>query len=343
MKSFASDNYSGIHNQIIKAIIDANSGHEISYGEDSYTLETQKLFEQSFGKVKVLYAFNGTGANVIGLKCYTLPFEAIITSQYSHIVVDECGAPVQSIGCSVITLPTTDGKIRPEQIEPYLAQKGNVHHSQPKVISISQCTELGTVYTIGELKALCDFAHDNGLYVHMDGARIANAAVALGVSLREATVDYGIDIMSFGGTKNGMMIGEAVLIFNEKLAENAPFYQKQSAQLYSKNRFIAAQFGAVLKDELWKETARHSNKMARLLSAELSDIKGISITQKTDANGIFAVLPREITPALQEEFHFYIWDETTNEARLMCSFDTTEEEVFSFAQAIRKATENITL
>ena len=177
----------------------------------------------------------------------------------------------------------------------------------------------------------------------MDGARIANAAVALGVSLREATVDYGIDIMSFGGTKNGMMIGEAVLIFNEKLAENAPFYQKQSAQLYSKNRFIAAQFGAVLKDELWKETARHSNKMARLLSAELSDIKGISITQKTDANGIFAVLPREITPALQEEFHFYIWDETTNEARLMCSFDTTEEEVFSFAQAIRKATENITL
>ncbi|MFA6581546.1 MAG: aminotransferase class V-fold PLP-dependent enzyme, partial [Paludibacter sp.] len=242
MKSFASDNYSGIHPEILEAIQQANFQHEISYGDDTYTEIAQNIFEKEFGKLTVLYAFNGTGANVISLKCCTLPFQSVICSEFAHIHVDECGAPTQSIGCTLLPVSTPDGKLTPELVEPLLSRTGNVHHTQPKVISISQSTELGTVYSLDDLKTLCRFAHENGMYVHLDGARISNAVAALGVSLKEATVDCGIDIMSFGGTKNGLMIGEAVLIFNEELAENAPYFQKQSAQLFSKNRFIAAQF-----------------------------------------------------------------------------------------------------
>ena len=335
MKSFASDNYSGIHPEIFEAIQRANIQHEISYGDDSFTQVAQGYFEKEFGKVEVLYAFNGTGANVICLKCCTLPFQSVICSDLAHIHIDECGAPTQSIGCTLLPVPTPDGKLTPELVEPLLSRIGNVHHTQPKVISISQSTELGTIYSIEELKALCRFAHKNGMYVHLDGARISNAVAALGVSLKEATVDCGIDIMSFGGTKNGLMIGEAVLIFNDELTKNAPYFQKQSAQLFSKNRFIATQFTALLTNDLWLRMATHANKMAQLLASEMKLISGVKITREVQANAVFAIIPEKAIVPLQRLFPFYVWDEQTQELRWMCSFDTTEDEIKNFAKSLR--------
>jgi len=336
MKSFASDNYSGIHPAVFQAIQQSNLAHEISYGDDQYTAKAQEIFETIFGKVQVLFAFNGTGANVISLKCCVLPFQAVICAETAHINADECGAPTQSIGASLITIPTTDGKLTPELVKPFLSRIGNVHNTQPKVISISQSTELGTVYSVKELTALCDFAHQNQLYVHLDGARISNAVAALGVSAKAATVDCGVDIMSFGGTKNGLMIGEAVLIFNEELKKHAAFYQKQTAQLFSKNRFIAAQFIALLTDNLWLEMASHANRMAALLATEVSKIQGVTLTRKTDANAVFAIIPPHAVVPLQEKYRFYVWNESTGELRWMCSFDTTEEEVRDFAAYLGK-------
>lgn len=335
MKSFASDNYSGIHPEVFEAIQLANSHHQISYGDDMFTAEAVQLFEKEFGNVSVLFSFNGTGANVICLKCCTLPFQAVICSDLAHIHVDECGAPTQSIGCSLLPIPTTDGKLTPELIQPLLSRLGNVHHTQPKVISISQSTEVGTIYSIDELKALCRFAHDNDMYVHLDGARISNAVAALGVTLKEATVDCGIDIMSFGGTKNGLMIGEAVLVFNDELKANAPYFQKQSAQLFSKNRFIAAQFKALLSNDLWLRMATHANKMAQLLSAEIQQLPGVKITRKVQANAVFAIIPKKAIEPLQAKYPFYIWDEETLELRWMCSFDTTEEDIENFVCTLR--------
>ena len=340
MKAFASDNYSGIHPEILEAIAHANTYHAISYGDDSVTSEANQLFEDNFGPVKVLYTFNGTGANVIALKCATLPFQSVICTQYAHIHVDECGAPVQGIGCTLVPLATPDGKLTPELIQPVLSAKGNVHHNQPKVISISQSTELGTIYSVEELKALCDFAHSNDLYVHLDGARISNAVAALGVSLKEATVNCGIDIMSFGGTKNGLMVGEAVLIFNEELKKHADYYHKQSAQLFSKNRFIAAQFIALLSNDLWKRMATHANSMARLLASHVSTVEGVQITRTTEANGVFAIIPTYAIAPLQHIYRFYVWDESTTELRWMCSFDTTEEEVHHFVSTLKSLISN---
>lgn len=335
MKSFASDNYSGIHPEVFEAIQLANSHHQISYGDDMFTAEAVLLFEKEFGNVSVLFSFNGTGANVICLKCCTLPFQAVICSDLAHIHVDECGAPTQSIGCSLLPIPTTDGKLTPELIQPLLSRLGNVHHTQPKVISISQSTEVGTIYSIDELKTLCRFAHDNDMYVHLDGARISNAVAALGVTLKEATVDCGIDIMSFGGTKNGLMMGEAVLVFNDELKANAPYFQKQSAQLFSKNRFIAAQFKALLSNDLWLRMATHANKMAQLLSAEIQQLPGVKITRKVQANAVFAIIPQKAIEPLQAKYPFYIWDEETLELRWMCSFDTTEEDIENFVCTLR--------
>lgn len=336
MKSFASDNYSGIHPEIFDAIQRANSQHQISYGDDQFTEEANQQFENIFGKVTVLYTFNGTGANVTCLKCCTLPFQAVICSEYAHILADECGAPTQSIGCSLLPLKTTDGKLTPEMIKPLLGRIGNVHNTQPKVISISQSTELGTVYSLDELKKLCDFTHANGMYVHLDGARISNAVAALGVGLKEATVDCGVDIMSFGGTKNGLMIGEAVLIFNDELKANAPYFHKQSAQLFSKNRFIATQFTALLTNNLWFRMAAHANKMAQLLAKEVAGLPGGKITRSVDANAVFAIIPANIIQPLRNQYPFYEWDAETHEQRWMCSFDTTEEEVVEFAKTLKE-------
>ncbi|MEA4935696.1 MAG: low specificity L-threonine aldolase [Paludibacter sp.] len=335
MKAFASDNYSGIHPEILEAINHANQLHEISYGADTVTKKADQLFKSIFGDVKVVYAFNGTGANVIALKCCVLPFQAIVCSQYAHIHVDECGAPTQAIGCTLIPLHTPDGKLTPDLIRPTLNAIGNVHHNQPKVISISQSTEVGTVYSLNELKALCNFAHANNMYVHLDGARISNAVASLGVDLKTATVDCGIDIMSFGGTKNGLMIGEAILIFNDELKKYADYYQKQSAHLFSKNRFIAAQFIALLSNNLWKRMAQHANAMAQLLANEIKQIPSVTITQSVDANAVFAIIPKPAIAPLQQQFPFYIWDDNTLELRWMCSFDTQEEDVKNFVQALK--------
>lgn len=336
MKGFASDNYSGIHPEIVSAIIQANEAHEISYGEDQYTQQAAKLFKDIFGEVDVYYCFNGTGANVVALKTCLLPFQAVICAETAHIQADECGAPTQAIGSSLLTLSTPDGKLTTELIEPLLSRTGNVHNTQPKVISISQSTELGTVYSVNELKKITEFAHKNQMYVHMDGARISNAVASLGVSLKEATVDCGIDIMSFGGTKNGLLIGEAVLIFNNKLKENAPFFHKQSAQLFSKNRFMAAQYNALLNNDLWLRMALHSNKMAAMLADKVSKINGVTITRPVQANAVFAIIPEKAIKPLQEAYRFYVWDEMTKELRWMCSFDTTEAEVNGFAELLEK-------
>lgn len=335
MKAFASDNYSGIHPEILEAIQHANNLHDISYGADQFTQQANKQFESLFGPVKVLYAFNGTGANVIALKCCTLPFHSIVCTESAHIHVDECGAPVQSTGCTLIPLKSADGKLTPEMICPLLKVKGNVHHNQPKVISISQSTELGTVYSLQELKTLCEFAHANDMYVHLDGARISNAVAALGVDFKTATVDCGIDIMSFGGTKNGLMIGEAVLIFNDKLKINADYFQKQSTQLFSKNRFIAAQFSALLTNDLWLRMASHANRMAQMLATEISVIPEVKITRSVDANAVFAIIPEKAIDQLQKIYPFYIWDENTLELRWMCSFDTTTEDIMNFVSALK--------
>jgi threonine aldolase len=335
MKSFASDNYSGVHPEIFEALKRANLNHQISYGDDQFTEEANLLFEKNFGKATVLYTFNGTGANVTCLKCCTLPFQAVVCSEYAHILADECGAPTQSIGCSLLPLKTFDGKLTPELIKPLLNRIGNVHNTQPKVISISQSTELGTVYSIEELKNLCNFAHANEMFVHLDGARISNAVALLGVSLKAATVDCGVDIMSFGGTKNGLMIGEAVLIFNDKLKANAPYYHKQTGQLFSKNRFISAQFTALLTDDLWLKMANHSNKMAKLLASKIKGLPGVIITQKVDANALFVIIPVEVIQPLRAQYPFYEWDAQTHEQRWMCSFDTSEEEVIGFVETLK--------
>lgn len=336
MKSFASDNYSGIHPEILEAIQHANQSHEISYAEDTYTEKTNALFREIFGaKTEVLYAFNGTGANVIALKCALLPFEAVLCAETAHINADECGAPTQSTGSSLITIKTPNGKLTPELLKPFMTRKGNVHNTQPRVISISQSTELGTVYSLTELKALCSFAHENDLFVHLDGARISNAVAALGVSLKEATVDCGVDIMSFGGTKNGLMIGEAVLIFNDELKKYAAFYQKQTAQLFSKNRFIAAQFYALLKNDLWLRMATHANQMAAFLAESVAGLPGVTITQKVDANALFVIIPPHAVEPLRAKYRFYTWSEDTGELRWMCSFDTTREDVIDFVRALK--------
>ena len=336
MKSFASDNYSGIHPEILEAIQHANQSHEISYAEDTYTEKTNALFREIFGaETEVLYVFNGTGANVIALKCALLPFEAVLCAETAHINADECGAPTQSTGSSLITIKTPNGKLTPELLKPFMTRKGNVHNTQPRVISISQSTELGTVYSLTELKALCSFAHENDLFVHLDGARISNAVASLGVSLKEATVDCGVDIMSFGGTKNGLMIGEAVLIFNDELKKYAAFYQKQTAQLFSKNRFIAAQFYALLKNDLWLRMATHANQMAAFLAESVAGLPGVTITQKVDANALFVIIPPHAVEPLRAKYRFYTWSEDTGELRWMCSFDTTREDVMDFVRALK--------
>ena len=336
MKTFASDNYSGVHPEIMQAIIQANSDHQISYGDDEITAEMNNIFREQFGDVDVLYAFNGTGANIVSLKCAVLPFQSVICTESAHIQVDECGGPTQNIGSTLVPLPAPDGKLTPAIIEHQLTFIGNVHHTQPRVISVSQSTELGTIYSRKELKALADFAHTNDMYLHVDGARISNAVAALGCTLKEATADCGVDIMSFGGTKNGLMIGEAILIFNKELRKHAPFYHKQTAQLFSKNRFIAAQFKALLSNDLWKRMAAHSNRMAQLLANETGNLEGVTITQKVQANAVFAIIPKHAVEPLRSAFHFYDWNAATGELRWMCSFDTTEEDVYEFVKKLKE-------
>lgn len=335
-KGFASDNNSGVHPNIFQAMEKANTGHVVGYGDDPFTQKAIEVFKDKFGdNTAVFFVFNGTGANVLGLSTVTQSFNSVICAETAHIQEDECGAPEKFTGCKLIPVEPVNGKLTPEAIMVHLKGFDFEHHSQPKVISISQVTEMGTVYQPAEIKALAELAHKNNMLLHMDGARIANAAISLEMDFKEFTVDCGVDILSFGGTKNGMMMGEAVLFFKPELTLNTKYIRKQSMQLYSKMRFVGAQFLAYFENDLWKKTATHANKMAQLLKTEVEKIPEIKITQPVFANGVFAIVPRNIIEPLQQRFFFYIWDDTKPEVRWMTSFDTTEEEIFEFVEMIK--------
>jgi len=335
-KGFASDNNSGVHPAILQAINEANNGHVTGYGTDLYTQKAIDIFKQHFGKeTDVYFVFNGTGANVLAISTLAQSFNSVICPSTAHIMVDECGAPEKISGCKLIPVETSNGKLTPGLIKPHLHGFDFEHHAQPKMISISQVTEMGTLYTVDEIKAITKLAHQYGMYVHMDGARIANAAVALDLPFKAFTVDAGIDVVSFGGTKNGMMMGEAVLFFNKERSQNAKYIRKQSAQLFSKMRFVAAQFLAYFEDNLWYKNAQHANKMAKILAEKVAKT-GVNVTQEVNANGVFAILDSKISNELKNEYFFYPWNETNNEVRWMTSFDTTEEDIENFSLKLQE-------
>ncbi|MDO9577084.1 MAG: low specificity L-threonine aldolase [Candidatus Cloacimonadales bacterium] len=336
-RGFASDNNSGAHPAVLQAMADANAGHEIAYGDDYFTARAIEKIKEYFGsEIEVFFVFNGTGANVLSLKNITESFNSIICAETSHINEDECGAPEKFTGCKLLPVKTENGKLTIEKIKKHMYGIGFEHHSQPKVISITQVTELGTVYTIEEIRELSNYAHENDMYLHMDGARLSNAAVSLELGFKEFTADAGVDVLSFGLTKNGAVNAEAIIFFDKKLAENFKYYRKQGMQLGSKMRFMAVQFEALLSNDIWKKNAAHANRMAKLLSEKIAEIPQIKITQKVEANGVFAIVSAEIIPKLQKEFFFYMWDEHRSEVRWMTSFDTTEEDIEQFVALIKK-------
>lgn len=335
-RGFASDNNAGVHPQIIAAMAEANQGHVVGYGDDPYTQKAIKKFKEIFGEeIEVYFVFNGTGANTLSISTINRTFHSVIAPSTAHIITDECGAPEKLTGCKLIPIETNNGKITPDQIAKHLHGFDFEHHSQPRLVSISQVTELGTIYSVEEIKAICNLAHQYNLYVHMDGARIANAAVSLGLPFKAFTRDAGIDVLSFGGTKNGMMMGEAVVFFNKELAHDTKYLRKQSAQLFSKMRYVGAQFLAYFENDLWKTSALHANKMASLLEEKVSEL-GVEITQKVEANGVFAIISDKIRDELRKEYFFYPWDENRHEVRWMTSFDTQEEDIINFCNKLKE-------
>jgi threonine aldolase len=337
-RDFASDNNAGCPPEILAAIADANAGHVAGYGDDPWTAEAVQCFRSVLGPdAQVFFAFNGTGANVAAFAAALRPYQAIICPQRAHLDVDECGAYERFGGGKLIAVPTSEGKLTPADVEQCLRGVGDQHHVQPGAISISQSTEVGTVYSLDELRALGACAREHGLFFHLDGARFANAAASLGVGLGEMLLDTGVDACTFGGTKNGLLAGEAVVFPRPHPAAGAmPYVRKQAMQLASKMRFVAAQFTALFADDLWLRNARHANAMARLLSDLVSEIDGAYIAYPTQANGVFAVLPPDAIAPLQAERRFYTWDAQANVVRWMCSWDTTEDDVRSFAEAVRR-------
>jgi threonine aldolase len=334
MISFASDNNAGVHPRILAAMNDANEGYARAYGDDDLSVLALKQFKKIFGEAtQTLWTFNGTGANIVALASLLRPFEAVICADTAHIHCDECGAPERAAGVKLLTINTPNGKLTPALIKPLLKGFGVQHHVQPKAISISQSSEYGTVYTLAEIRALADSAHQHQMLLHMDGARISNAAVHLGCDFQALSFASGVDVLSFGGSKNGLMFGEAVVFANENSA--APFVRKQLAQTPSKTRFIAAQFLEFLRDDLWAQSARHANTMAARLAQGLQQIPGVRLTQSVDANAVFASMPAAMIAALQKEFYFYVWNAAINEVRLMCSFATRTEHIDLFLRAAR--------
>jgi threonine aldolase len=337
-RSFASDNNAGVHPEVLEAIARANQGHVVAYGDDPYTRSAVARFEEHFGEgIDVFYTFNGTGANVLGLQALNRPYHAVLCSEHAHIYTDECGAPEKHTGCKLIPLPNPDGKITLDAVRHAYHGIGDQHHVQARVISITQSTEMGTVYQAGEIQALARFAHEHEMFLHVDGARIANAAASLGQTLRQATRDLGADVLSFGGTKNGILGGEAVVFFNRKLSTDFLYLRKQGMQLASKMRFIAVQFEALLTDDLWRRSALHANHMARLLEAELRRIPQVKIVWKVEANGVFAQIPQHAIQKIKDRYFFYMWIEEESIVRWMCSFDTTEADVKEFAKVVAEA------
>jgi threonine aldolase len=335
---FGSDNHSGVHPRVLEAIAAANVGPAVAYGMDDTTEAALAKFRGHFGKkVDVYMVFNGTGANIVSLSTLARPFQAVICSEHAHINADECGAPENATGCKLLTVHTADGKLTCDDIARHLQGRLDQHRVQPAVVSITQASELGTVYGVDEVKAIAAFCHRHGLYLHMDGARLCNAAAGLGKGLGEISGALGVDILSFGGTKNGLLLGEAVVCFHPELSKNTIFIRKQSMQLASKMRFIAAQFSALLSDDLWLQNASHANRMAKLLEEKVMAIPVVKIVQPVQANAVFASLPRQALDKLLEKYFFYTWDEDKNEVRWMTSFNTTEKQVEDFAWAVRES------
>ncbi len=336
-RGFASDNNAGVHPDILKEVADANTGHAIGYGADPFTERANEIFRQHFGdSVETFFVFTGTAANVLGISGITRSWNSVITASTAHLEADECGAPEKFTGCKILTVDTPDGKITPDLIARHLHGFDFEHHAQPKVVSITQATEMGTVYTVAEIKKLAHCAHSRGLLLHMDGARIANAAVSLGLPFRAFTTDAGVDVLSFGGTKNGMMFGEAICFLRPEFSVNFKYIRKQGMQLASKMRFISAQYIGYFKGDLWKKSAEHANAMARNLADKLRKVEGLRLTQKVESNGIFIIMPHDIAEKVRKQYFFYPWNDQISEYRLMTSWDTTEEDIDNFVELLKK-------
>jgi threonine aldolase len=334
-RTFASDNWAGVHPEVMAAIVAANATHVPAYGADPVTEAADARFREHFGSgAEVFLVFNGTGANVVGLQSLLRPFEAVVCADSAHINVDECGAPERFLGSKLLDIPTPDGKLTPELVEAAVGGVGDEHRVQPRVVSITQSTEVGTCYRVDEVAALADWAHRHDMWLHLDGARLSNACAGLGVGLGAFGSEAGVDVLSFGGTKNGAMGAEAVITFRPSEAAGLRYLRKQSMQLASKMRFTAAQFVALLTDDLWLRNATHANAMARRLADGVAAVEGVAPAYPVEANGVFVALPSGVTEALQAEFPFYVWDEATGVVRWMCSFDTTEEDVDALVELV---------
>jgi threonine aldolase len=341
-RGFASDNHAGAHPEVLAAIEAANRGHAGAYGDDPQTALVGELFREHLGPdARAFLVFNGSGANVASLDAVTRGFEAAICTDVAHMNVDECGAPERLAGTKLLTVPTEHGKLTPDDLGRWEARRGDDHFPQPRIVSITQATELGTVYEADEVAAVCATAHELGMLVHVDGARLANAAASLDVPLRAITADAGVDVVSFGGTKNGLLFGEAVVFLRPGLGDGFEFVRKQLAQLASKMRFVAAQFEALLGTDLWLKNAVHANSMAVRLADGVTDIEGVDIVHPVQANAVFARLDRAAIDRLLEawpyEHPFYVWDEAESVVRWMCAWDTAPEDVDDFVAAIREA------
>jgi threonine aldolase len=338
MKAFASDNYAGAHPEVLQAMQEANEGHATAYGTDPWTAKARDVLKQHFGaQAEALLVFNGSGANVVCLRLACRPWEAAICAAGAHVNVDEGGAPERVGGIKLLPVPTLDGKLTPELVQGQLTRLGDEHAAQPGAVTITQSTELGTRYTPQEIAALAQLAHDRGLRMHVDGARLANAAAGLHAPLSAITTDVGVDLLTLGGTKNGMVLGEAVVVLDPSLAPGARYLRKQTLQLASKGRYLGAQFVAMYGGDLWRRNAAHANAMAARLADHLGQVPAVTITQPVEANGVFAIVPAAAADAVRADWPFYTWDETTGEVRLMCSWDTTADEVDAFGQALAQA------
>jgi threonine aldolase len=341
IRSFASDNNAGVHPKVLHAIAAVNRGHVVGYGDDRYTEAAVQKFKLHFGPdIEVFVVFNGTAANCLSLKAMTESYHAVICAEAAHIYTDECGAPEKFTGCKLVPVPASDGKLTLDSVRHVYHGIGDQHHVQPRVVSITQVSEMGTVYTPREVSDLARFAHDRNMFLHMDGARIANAAVRLGLTLREATRDLGVDVLSFGGTKNGAMGAEAVVFFDQKLSRDFLYRRKQGMQLASKMRFISVQLEALLSDDLWRKNAQHANRMAELLQEEVGKIPQVKIVYKVEGNGVFAQIPRRAIAKLQKSYFFYVWNEKSSVVRWMCSFDTTIQDIKRFARSVAEAVQD---
>ena len=337
VRGFASDNYAGAHPEVLAALALANGGHQVAYGEDDYTEHLQRVVHSHFGAGSEAFpVFNGTGANVLALQALTDRWGAVICAESAHINVDEGGAPERMGGLKLLTVPTPDGKLTPELIDRQAYGWDDEHRAMPQVVSITQNTELGTVYTPGEIRAICEHAHGHGMKVHLDGARIANAAASLDVPMRTFTNTVGVDVLSFGGTKNGALFGEAVIVLDPDSVRAMKHLRKLSMQLASKMRFVSVQLEALLARDLWLRNARHANAMAQRLAEGVRGVDGVEILHPVQANAVFARLPHDVSERLQKRFRFYFWDEAAGDVRWMCAYDTTEEDVDAFVQALKE-------